>query len=302
MLIDNQRRIKMENKFEFIKDYRDNETLRASFNDLAKETFGIDFDPWFQKGFWNDSYICYSFAFEGKIVANASANKLKFKWDGKEYNAIQIGTVMTTPDFRKQGLAYRLLDSIVKEWENEVDFIYLFGNDHALELYKRFDMKEFNEHRFFATLPESKESGIRKLDLNDNKDYKMMVEMTANRIAQSDAIGVEKDSHLVMFYCHQWFADKLYYAEEKNAIIVMEEQNDTLHLYDVISEEVQEMEELLTMISVEKAVKVEFHFKPKLCKLAMEETPLVKEDQTLLIRHKGIEPKETFRFSEFSHA
>lgn len=290
------------NNIELIKNYRDNDTLRASFNTLAKETFGIDFEPWHQKGFWNDSYICYSFKVDNRIVANASANRMKFKWDGKEYNAIQIGTVMTSPDYRKQGLAYRLLETIVKEWENEVDFIYLFGNDQALDLYKKFDMHEFNEHQFFTILPEQKKSDIRKLDLSDDKDYKLMVEMTHKRVAQSKAIGIEADAHLVMFYCHQWFADKLYYIESRNTILVMEEQNEILHLYDVISEEVQEMEELLTLISIKKEGKVEFHFKPKMCQLPLEERLLVKEDQTLLIRHKGIEPKETFRFSEFSHA
>ncbi|MBI9011776.1 MAG: GNAT family N-acetyltransferase [Clostridiales bacterium] len=294
--------MELKHKVELIKDYRDNETLRASFNSLAKETFGIDFEPWHQKGFWNDSYICYSFKVGDRIVANASANRMHLKWDNKSYSAIQIGTVMTTPDYRKQGLAYKLLETIVKEWESEVDFIYLFGNDNALELYKKFDMHEFNEHRFFAKLPDQKKSDIRKLDLNDVNDYKLMVEMTRKRVAQSDAIGIEEDSHLVMFYCHQWFADKLYYIESKHAILVMEEQNEMLHIYDVISEAVQEMEVILTMISVEKAEKVEFHFKPELCKLPIEQIPLVKEDQTLLIRHKGLEPKESFRFSEFSHA
>lgn len=290
------------NNIELIKDYGDNETLRTSFNTLAKETFGIDFEPWHQKGFWNDSYICYSFKVGNRIVANASVNRMKLKWDNETYNAIQIGTVMTTHDYRKQGLAYRLLETIVKEWENEVDFIYLFGNDQALDLYKKFDMHEFNEHRFFAMLPEQKESDIRKLNLSDDKDYKLMVEMTHNRVAQSKAIGIEADAHLVMFYCHQWFADKLYYLESKNTILVMEEQNETIHLYDVISKEVQKMEELLTLISIKKEGKVEFHFKPKMRQLPLEEIPLVIEDQTLLIRHKGIKLKETFRFSEFSHA
>lgn len=291
------------NKVELIKDYRDNEKLRASFNILATDTFGIDFEPWYKKGFWNDSYVCYSFTLEDRIIANASINRMKLRWDGKYYNALQIGTVMTAPEYQKQGLAYKLLETIVKEWENKVDFIYLFGNDNALNLYKQFDMEEYNEHRFFSVLPERKENGkIRKLDLSEEKDLKLMVEMANNRITQSEAIGIEDDSHLIMFYCHQWFADKLYYVEEKNAILVMEEQDDTLQLYDVISKEVQEMEELLTLISTEKSVKVEFHFKPKVCKLPLEEVLRVVDDQTLLIRHNGIKPKETFRFSIFSHA
>lgn len=290
-------------KAKFIKNYRDNDDLRGSFNKLAIESFGINFEPWYQKGFWNDNYMCYSFQLEGQIIANVSANKMKLKWDGKDYEAIQIGTVMTLPAFRKKGLAYRLLDMVVKEWENKVDFIYLFGNDSALNLYKQFDMKVFKEHRFFTSMPSIKNEGkIRKLDLNNEVDLKLMVEMANKRVAQSDTIGIEDDAHLIMFYCHEWLADDLYYIEEKETILVLEEEDEVLHLYDVISKEVQEISEILELIDISKVEKVEIHFKPSKCKLPLEAIVLEKEDQTLLIRHQGIEPKTTFRFSEFSHA
>lgn len=291
------------NAVELIKDYKDNTILRSSFNKLATQTFGIDFEPWYKKGFWNDAYCCYSFVLDDEVIANASINKMKLSWDGKCYEAIQIGTVMTAPEFRNQGLSYRLLDTIVKEWENKVDFIYLFGNDHALNLYKQFDMQEFKEHRFIASLPQCKEKcGIRKLDLDNVMDLRLMLELSRHRVAQSDAIGVEEDFHLIMFYCHQWYADKLYYLEDKHTILVVEEEDKMLHLYDVISNEVQEMQEILELFSLATAEKVEFHFKPKKCKLELEESSLVVEDQTLLIRHKGIEPKGSFRFPAFSHA
>ena len=43
-------------KVEFVKDYRDNPGLRASFNALAGEIFGLDFEDWYQNGYWGDSY------------------------------------------------------------------------------------------------------------------------------------------------------------------------------------------------------------------------------------------------------
>lgn len=38
-----------------IKNYRDNKELRQSFNELARQTFDIDFEDWYQNGFWSDS-------------------------------------------------------------------------------------------------------------------------------------------------------------------------------------------------------------------------------------------------------
>ena len=46
--------------YRMVKGYRDNDLLRGSFNELAKETFGLNFEDWYQNGFWSDSYEPYS--------------------------------------------------------------------------------------------------------------------------------------------------------------------------------------------------------------------------------------------------
>lgn len=303
-------REKASSQLRFVKDYKSNETLRLSFNQLAIDTFGIDFEPWYQKGFWTDDYICYSYAADDRVVANVSVNQMSLVWDGQEYCALQIGTVMTDPEFQKKGLSYKLLDTVIKEWDDKVDFIYLFGNDLALNMYMKFDMKPFEEHRYSAKLPigskdkqvEGLDYNIRKLDLSKDEDLEFMVEMARKRVSQSDAIGIHKDLHLMMFYCYKFYSNNVYYIEDKDAIVVMEEDNGVLHLYDVISEKIQSIDELVSLLPHESSSKIEFHFKPCDCDLDVEEALLNVDDRTLLIRHKGLEPKQKFRFSSFSHA
>ena len=41
----------MEN-YKIIKGYQEKEEHRNSFNQLAGQTFGLDFEPWYQRGFW----------------------------------------------------------------------------------------------------------------------------------------------------------------------------------------------------------------------------------------------------------
>ncbi|WP_235318342.1 GNAT family N-acetyltransferase [Planococcus sp. CAU13] len=41
--------------------------------------------------------------------------------DGKEYNAIQVGTVMTHPAYRHQGLAAKLMNHIIEKYEKNYD-------------------------------------------------------------------------------------------------------------------------------------------------------------------------------------
>ena len=70
------------NTIEVIKNYRDNAQLRASFNELAKKTFWIDFEDWYQNGYWTDLYNPYSIIMDGRVVANVSVNRTDFEWNG----------------------------------------------------------------------------------------------------------------------------------------------------------------------------------------------------------------------------
>lgn len=63
------RRHRMKN-YTFIHDYKDVPLYRHSFNQLASETFGIDFEQWYLDGHWNDRYICYSYMYDNLLEAN----------------------------------------------------------------------------------------------------------------------------------------------------------------------------------------------------------------------------------------
>jgi hypothetical protein len=95
----------------FVSDYKQETPLRLSFNSLAKRVFGIDFEQWYQQGSWDDRYVCYSFADKGQIVANVSVTKMKLLLEGSIHPALQIGTVMTDPAYRKQAVQKAAGDS-----------------------------------------------------------------------------------------------------------------------------------------------------------------------------------------------
>ena len=71
------------NMYEMIKNYKDNESLRLSFNELAGKTFGLDFEDWYQNGFWRENYVPYSIVENGKVIANVSVNITDILWDGE---------------------------------------------------------------------------------------------------------------------------------------------------------------------------------------------------------------------------
>lgn len=163
--------------YHLVSDYKDIETYKESFNELAKIVFGLDFKKWYEKGCWNDKYICYSYVDGEKVIANASINKMTLVSSGKEYKAIQVGTVMTHPDYRNQGLSRKLMNHIIEKYEQEYDFIYLFANESVLDFYPRFGFGKVQESSFslkmsdFETQPESTHS-LRRLDTNNTDDFR----------------------------------------------------------------------------------------------------------------------------------
>lgn len=291
-------------QLELIVDYKDNEKYRKSFNELATATFGIDFEPWFQKGFWNERYICYSYADGDQVVANVSINKLDIMWEGERKKAIQIGTVMTHPDYRKRGLASSLMQKAIDDHEEDFDFIYLFGNNHALSMYLKCGFKPIVESQFSMALNsgEGQNSKLRKLDMSNAEDLKLICQRSSERAFISERLGVTNDQHLILFYCLYVLSDNIYYLEEEETIVLFSVEGTELHLYDVLSEKSMELEQILSKITVPEVEKVVFHFTPSLESHKVDVEPLETEDRTLLIKPLTKEITEAFLFPAMSHA
>ena len=102
--------------FALKKDYKENEPLRASFNALAKRTFGLDFEDWYQNGYWRENYIPYSMVCDENVAANVSVNLTDMLMNGEVKRLIQLGTVMTDEAFRGQGLIRGLMEEIEKDY------------------------------------------------------------------------------------------------------------------------------------------------------------------------------------------
>ncbi|MCA1035967.1 GNAT family N-acetyltransferase [Bacillus infantis] len=223
-------------KLTFVSGYKKNRILRRSFNELAKETFGIQFENWFDLGYWSDKYIPYSFADGEKVVANASANLIGFSGEGKDWKAVQVGTVMTHKDYRNLGLARQLMERILEDYQ-EADFIYLFANSTVLDFYPKFGFSPVEETQYFIKAnADSNQSEIRKLDGRNPEDLSFIYEMAGRRTFPGgfDAVNTRE---LLMFYCLNVFHDDIYHLPEDRAIVLSRQEKDVLHMYDIISSE-----------------------------------------------------------------
>ncbi|MEK4715082.1 MULTISPECIES: GNAT family N-acetyltransferase [Sporosarcina] len=291
-------------KYELVSDYRNNESLKEKFNTLAMKTFELDFRGWYNKGYWDDKYIPYSFVDEGKVIANASINKMSIVINGKMCGGIQIGTVMTDENYRNQGLAKQLMQHIMKEYENTCDFMYLFANDTVLDFYPKFGFTRLNESEFSLDLAKSsiqmnKDAKVKRLTIEI--DLALLEKFAKNRHVNSTILDVENNESLLMFYFTLAFREAIFYVENLETIVLMEEEEDTLHIFDIISLNVPNIEAVLASIVKETTKKVVFYFTPDFTIEGMTATIMPNDDDALFVLTKKSLLKGNFMFPLTSH-
>ena len=289
-------------QLKLITNYKHNKEYRLSFNELAQEVFGIHFEAWYQQGGWNDNYICYSYVDGDRVVANVSINKMDLIWEGQAQKALQIGTVMTHPDYRGRGLGASLMKTVLAEHEGNYDFIYLFGDASALSFYPKFGFTKLEESQFSLVVnPSETDSGpLRKLDLNISTDRSLFERVTTARVAISQTLGVVNDQHLLLFYGLLAFPNNLYYLEDQDALVIYRLKENTLHLFDVVSPQAVPLGAVLERILTPEVTSVRFHFTPDLENRGLLTEPM-QTDDALFVK-PAMKATKPFTFPYTSHA
>jgi len=281
-----------------IKDYKTNDQYRYSFTTLAKQIFGLDIKSWYEKGFWQDRYIPYSFVESGQVIANVSVNLLDLMIEGKTYKAIQIGTVMTHPDYRGKGLSSQLMQYVLEEYAGTYDYMYLFANESVLDFYPKFGFKRVEEYQFSTTKGNRSYQNkyLQKLDVKHKKDLEKVYDMVKNRVPVSNSFATLQTDSLTMFHCLNGFQDHLYYILEEDAIVMFEKRGTVLHVYDIICKKAFHLEQLLEKVTDDQTDKICLYFTPEQSQLYEESiykrngALFVKEENGLSFPSKRMHP------------
>jgi predicted N-acetyltransferase YhbS len=276
-------------EYTFYKDYKKNETLRKSFNELATLVFGIQFEDWYQKGYWNNRYIPFSYVVKNKVIANVSVNQLDFVIDGKRKKAIQIGTVMTHPDYRNLGLSASLMNLVLEEYAQQYDFMYLFANKTVLDFYPKFGFKSVDEYQFsmnYRSRPVDF-TGITKLDPTKIDDQNFIYQFATERIAVSNVFGTQNVEGLFMYHCINVFGEHLYYLEKEDAIVIFEQEGNQVDIFDIVSKNEVNIQDILSKITNNDSKKIVFHFTPDYEGIQTQKD-IFKGDEVLFVKTNGI--------------
>ncbi|TXF94961.1 GNAT family N-acetyltransferase, partial [Listeria monocytogenes] len=281
----------------------DNKMYRDSFNKLAESTFDINFEEWFRSGFWNDKYVCYSYIDNNEVISNVSINKMNLIYQGENYSALQIGTVMTHPNYRGQGLAKNLLNHVIAKYEDQYDFLYLFANDTVLDFYPKFGFERIEESSFTvdACNLKKKASKLKKLNPDNKTDFQLISRIVSERAPLSNILDVKESEDLLMFYVLIALKNELYYLEELDVIVLMEQEGTDLYVLDILSTKKLDVVEVLSYLSTKKIETIHLLFTPEKSKY-IDAAYIIETEDMLFVRPNVLTSENYFLFPATSHA
>ena len=174
------------------KIYREDSLLLSSFNELTRNTFRFDFVKWHRAGHFGDMYVPHVMLDGEKVVSNVSVNRMQFDIDGTVKNFIQLGTVMTDKNYRGQGLNKKIMESIIQEYADKVDGIYLFGNDSVLDYYPKFGFVPSEEYEYYFSFENGSNAipyAMEKVDMSDEVQAKCKCQYKNVGFLENKSVG-----------------------------------------------------------------------------------------------------------------
>ena len=286
---------------EIIKNYRNNTELRRSFNELAGRTFGLNFEGWYQNGFWGDDYNPYSVVRDGEIVANVSVNRTDFRFDGGVKHFLQLGTVMTKEVCRHQGYIRAIIEQIDTDYGDKTDGIYLFANDNVLDFYPKFGFCKSKEYQYSTQLHNTGTCKYQHISMNCPAAWQRLKQAMERNVfhGRLDMVG---NSGLPFFYVSGFMQECVYYHAPSDTYVIAEQEGQRLLLHNVFSGTLTELPEVLTLFG-EEFRQVTLGFTPA-DQTAYQVEELHEEDCTFFIKGDALKiiEQEKLRIPSLSHA
>lgn len=218
------------------KGYQDDEKARNSFNGLAEQIFGLNFENWYQNGYWKNNYIPYSILKGDEVVANVSVSPMSFWENGELKQFIQLGTVMTSKSCRNQGLIRQLLDEIQNDYEEKADGWFLFANESVLDFYPKFGFRRSDEFEYVKTVTIDEEAAFLNVQMEERDDLLKLQQSMKESCPQSH-FWLESCLELTMFYALDYMKKNIYFIPEQNAYVFASLKKGQLYLHQVFGPE-----------------------------------------------------------------
>ncbi len=284
-------------KYKIIENYRDNDPYRESFFELTKKVFsGLDFKPWYEKGFWTNDYVPHSVVKDDQVISNVSVSTMQVYVNGEIKNGLQFATVSTLPEYRKQGLSRELMNYVLDKYKDWVEINFLFANETVTEFYPLFGFKLTDEviFRNLSNLPKTKFSAV-NLDLNNLNDAELIKQKNEKRKAITKLFGAEDYGFITHWHLLNIYPHDIYYLKDEDIIIIATEDQNELHIWDIIFENDFDLNEVLQKVTKNKITAVNYYFSPDVLKYNFDDVKPTEGSPLFIIEDMPFKKKQ-FKF------
>lgn len=286
--------------YTFAKGYRDDHALRAGFNALAEATFGLNFEGWYQNGFWGGNYEPHSILCGGRVVANVSLNRTDFLISGKRRKIYQLGTVMTDPAHRNQGLIRAIMAEIEKKTA-DADGVYLFANDSVVDFYPKFGFVPGKEYVCTRSVSQEGACTLERVPMDSPAGWARL----AAAMEESTFPGgcnMVGNPQLVFFYVSQFMQDAVYRHAPTDTWIIAEPEDGELLIHNVFTKADISLDEIIAAFGADVR-QVTLGFSPA-DPTGWEVKELHEEDCTFFVKGKIFEEfqEKNLRIPTLAHA
>lgn len=243
------------------KNIRDIAVIRNSFLALAGRVFGLSFRKWYEDGYWTDRYRPYVLLDGDRVVSCVAVNRIELAWQDRPKRYIQLGTVMTDPAYRRRGLSRGLIETVLEEWRERCEVVYLFANDTVLDFYPKFGFERELEYQ--PAVPVMPCPGkYRKLDLADRADLAILAACYRHSNPYA-AFSMTDNFALLMFYCSDGLKDCVYFLEEFDMVVIAGWNDRKWTCFDLYGPGSLPLGDLLAMTAEPSVKEVILGFTPK---------------------------------------
>ncbi len=271
-------------------DYLANDQHRTAFNRLLDNVFGFSLEEFYQLGYLDSWYVPFSLFLNDTAIANVSASRFTLMLDGKPRRAVQIGTVMTHPEYRGRGHAATLMKQVIETYKADTDLFFLFANNSTFDFYPRFDFQQVTETHFSLALQSDTAdfTDLEQLDLNDEEIRATVRRFVKQRVPVSNRFGVLEGEDIFLFHAMYLVPDSLFKLSDPECLLFMQWQGTTLHLYDIISHKPVSFAAIQHAIPVPPTSDIIFHFTPDKLGLMdhpdLEQQPITPDEDAFFVR------------------
>lgn len=239
---------------------------REALYPLFEQVFGIPahlLKDYYDRGFWNPDYCPYTLFRDGQAIANVSVIPMKWMINGEVVHSAGIQSVMTSPAERGKGYMKKLMNLVLEEVQEKYSLVFLQTENP--DLYENYGFSKVEEHIFTTDAHQQTEAGkgsLIKLDPFKEKDLSIINSCIAEQKPNSSVFTPLEYKHsLFLNLYNPFFAEKLYYCEPLNVLLIYTVEEETLKIYDVIGSNPGSLSEICGMIP-DTYKRVEINFTP----------------------------------------